>query len=57
MFYTVYTEGRVEYWMNDVLEEMRKTNRFITKKGIYDYGKERQRPRYVLFIEIQLNFQ
>lgn len=33
--------------MNDVLQEMRKTNCFITKKAIYDYGKERQRPRYV----------
>uniref|UniRef100_A0A336KTI1 CSON011058 protein n=1 Tax=Culicoides sonorensis TaxID=179676 RepID=A0A336KTI1_CULSO len=42
---SIYTEGRVENWMNDVLDEMRKTNCFITKKAIYDYGKERQRPR------------
>lgn len=33
--------------MNDVLQEMRRTNCFITKKAIFDYGKERQRPRYV----------
>lgn len=44
---TVLTEGRVEVWMNDVLVEMRQTNRFITKKAIFAYGKERQRPRYI----------
>lgn len=37
-------EGKVEDWMCLVLAEMRRTNRYITKKAIYDYGKVR-RPR------------
>lgn len=37
---------RVESWMTDVLIEMRATNRYISKKAIFDYGKERERPRY-----------
>ncbi|XP_055373636.1 dynein axonemal heavy chain 10 [Condylostylus longicornis] len=41
----VNATGRVEEWMNIVLEEMRKTNRFITKKAIYDYGKNLERAR------------
>lgn len=41
----VFAEGRVEEWMNNVLAEMRKSNQYITKKAIYDYGKVR-RPRY-----------
>ena len=40
----VLTVNRVEDWMNSVLVEMRKANRYITKKAIYDYGKVR-RPR------------
>jgi dynein heavy chain, axonemal len=43
--YAVLVKGRVENWMNDVLAEMRITNRYITKKGIFDYGKEKERPR------------
>lgn len=39
-----FAEGKVESWMNMVLAEMRLTNRYITKKAIYDYGKVR-RPR------------
>jgi hypothetical protein len=35
----------VENWMNDVLTEMRQTNRYITKKGIFDYGEEKEKPR------------
>lgn len=38
----VFTEGRIEDWMNDVLTEMRKSNRYITKKSIFDYGKTRK---------------
>jgi dynein heavy chain len=34
----VECEGRVEEWMNFVVDEMRATNRFITKKAIYYYG-------------------
>jgi dynein heavy chain len=36
--------GRIEDWMKAVLKGMRVTNRYITKKAIYDYGKVR-RPR------------
>ena len=39
------TEGRVEDWMTEVLNEMRKANRFITKRAIFDFGKERERSR------------
>ena len=38
----VLAEGRIEDWMNDILGEMRKSNRYITKKSIYDYGKTRR---------------
>ncbi|KAI4469012.1 dynein heavy chain [Holotrichia oblita] len=48
----VYTEGKVEDWMNDVLNEMRRSNRFITKKSIYDYGKT-QRPRTTWMMDYQ----
>lgn len=33
----VSAEGRVEDWMTKVLEEMRKTNRLITKEAIFRY--------------------
>ncbi|SPP80284.1 dynein heavy chain 10, axonemal [Drosophila guanche] len=33
-------QGRVEYWMNDVLDEMRRSNRFISKTAIYDFGTD-----------------
>lgn len=44
----VFTEGRVEDWMNLVLWEMRRTNRFITKKAIFFYGREWKVPRCVI---------
>lgn len=34
----VAAEGRVEDWMTNVLEEMRKTNRLITKEAIFKYS-------------------
>lgn len=39
----IITEGRIEEWMTKVLEEMRRTNRMITKESIYyyKYGKIR----------------
>ncbi|XP_045502201.1 dynein axonemal heavy chain 10 [Colias croceus] len=43
--YVVYTEGRVEDWMNLVLKEMRRTNKFITKKAVFYYGKNWRVPR------------
>ncbi|KAH1015210.1 dynein axonemal heavy chain 10 [Dendroctonus ponderosae] len=48
----VMIEGKVEDWMNDVLKEMRKSNRFITKSAIYYYGKIR-RPRTQWMLEYQ----
>ncbi|KAJ6635868.1 Dynein axonemal heavy chain 10 [Pseudolycoriella hygida] len=41
----VIAMGRVENWMNLVLSEMRKTNRYLTKKAIFEYGKIRERSR------------
>ncbi|CAG9765840.1 unnamed protein product [Ceutorhynchus assimilis] len=42
-------EGKVEDWMNEVLKEMRRSNRFITKSSIYYYGKiRRPRPKWML---------
>ncbi|XP_066140827.1 dynein axonemal heavy chain 10 [Euwallacea fornicatus] len=46
----VIIEGKVEDWMNDVLEEMRRSNRFITKSAIYNCGKIR-RPRTQWMLE------
>jgi dynein heavy chain len=40
----VLVAGRVEDWMNAILNGMRVAIRYITKKAIYDYGKLR-RPR------------
>lgn len=48
----VFIEGRVEDWMNDVLSEMRRSNRFITKSAIYYYGKVR-RPRTEWMMDYQ----
>lgn len=49
----VSMEGRVEDWMNDVLSEMRFSNRFITKKAIFDYGKSKEmsRPDWILMYQ------
>ena len=33
----VTAEGKVEDWMTDVLNEMRRTNRLITKESIFKY--------------------
>ena len=33
----ISAEGRVEDWMTKVLEEMRRTNRLITKEAIFKY--------------------
>lgn len=49
----VSTDGRVEDWMNDVLSEMRFSNRFITKKAIFDYGKNKEmsRPDWIMMYQ------
>ncbi|ELK26421.1 Dynein heavy chain 10, axonemal [Myotis davidii] len=40
---TVRAEGRVEDWMTAVLNEMRRTNRLITKEAIFRYCEDRSR--------------
>lgn len=49
----VSTDGRVEDWMNKVLTEMRFSNRHITKKAIFDYGKNKEmsRPDWILMYQ------
>ena len=42
------TEGRVEDWMTNVLNEMRRTNRLITKEAIYKYCDNIERYLYML---------
>ena len=39
----IVAEGRVEDWMTNVLNEMRRTNRLITKESVFYYceGKTR----------------
>ncbi|KAL4712607.1 hypothetical protein ACJJTC_007202 [Scirpophaga incertulas] len=49
----VYTEGRVEDWMNLVLIEMRRTNKFLTKKAIFYYGRNWKVPRTDWIMEYQ----
>ncbi|KAL0610475.1 Dynein heavy chain 10, axonemal [Plecturocebus cupreus] len=39
----VRAEGRVEDWMTAVLNEMRRTNRLITKEAIFRYCEDRSR--------------
>ncbi|KAJ8963302.1 hypothetical protein NQ318_018771 [Aromia moschata] len=48
----VSVDGKVEEWMNDILKEMRRSNRFITKSAIYIYGKVR-RPRAMWMMDFQ----
>lgn len=38
----VAAEGKIEEWMVLALAEMRKSNRYFTKKAIYNYGKVRR---------------
>ncbi|XP_011639724.2 dynein heavy chain 10, axonemal [Pogonomyrmex barbatus] len=48
----VSTEDQVEIWMNLALEEMKRSNRYLTKKAVYNYGKVR-RPRTQWILEFQ----
>ena len=34
----IAADGRVEDWMTSILNEMRKTNRIITKEAVFFYG-------------------
>ncbi|XP_068610937.1 dynein axonemal heavy chain 10 [Brachionichthys hirsutus] len=44
----VPVEGRVEEWMMEVLLEMRRTNRLITKEAIYNYCRDKSRMDWML---------
>ncbi|KAL0979348.1 hypothetical protein UPYG_G00183960 [Umbra pygmaea] len=44
----VAAEGRVEEWMTAVLQEMRRTNRLITKEAIYRYCEDQSRTEWML---------
>lgn len=35
----VSTEDQIEIWMGVALEEMKRSNRYLTKKAVYNYGK------------------
>jgi len=35
----VTTEQNIEIWMGLALEEMKRSNRYLTKKAVYNYGK------------------
>ncbi|KAK0163654.1 hypothetical protein PV327_007315 [Microctonus hyperodae] len=48
----VATDCKIEDWMSDALEEMKRSNRYLTKKAVYDYGKVRR-----LRTEWMLDFQ
>ncbi|XP_069565682.1 dynein axonemal heavy chain 10 [Brachyistius frenatus] len=44
-------EGRVEEWMMAVLQEMRRTNRLITKEAIFCYCEDRSRVDWMLLYQ------
>ncbi|XP_036352277.2 dynein axonemal heavy chain 10 [Ochotona princeps] len=48
---TVRAEGRVEDWMTAVLNEMRRTNRRITKEAIFRYCEDRSRVDWMLLYQ------
>ncbi|CAK9806047.1 Dynein axonemal heavy chain 10 [Anthophora plagiata] len=48
----VLAEGKIEEWMVLALEEMKRSNRFLTKKAVYNYGKVR-RPRTSWMLDFQ----
>ncbi|KAM4746443.1 dynein axonemal heavy chain 10 [Anableps anableps] len=47
----VPVEGRVEEWMMAVLQEMRRTNRLITKEAIFRYCEDRIRVEWMLLYQ------
>ncbi|XP_047348543.1 dynein axonemal heavy chain 10 isoform X3 [Vespa velutina] len=49
---SVLAEGNIENWMVLVLNEMKASNRYLTKKAVYDYGKIR-RPRSEWILDFQ----
>ncbi|XP_043489632.1 dynein axonemal heavy chain 10 [Polistes fuscatus] len=49
---SVLVEGNIENWMVLVSNEMKISNRYLTKKAVYDYGKIR-RPRSEWILDFQ----
>ncbi|XP_064889438.1 dynein axonemal heavy chain 10 isoform X2 [Columba livia] len=47
----VAARGRVESWMTAVLEEMRRTNRLLTKEAIFRYCEDRSRVDWMLLYQ------
>ncbi|XP_074463065.1 dynein axonemal heavy chain 10 [Larus michahellis] len=47
----VAAEGRVENWMTAVLQEMRRTNRLLTKEAIFRYCEDRSRVDWMLLYQ------
>ncbi|XP_036777654.2 dynein axonemal heavy chain 10 [Manis pentadactyla] len=47
----IRAEGRVEDWMTAVLNEMRRTNRLITKEAIFRYCEDRSRVDWMLLYQ------
>ncbi|XP_076380407.1 dynein heavy chain at 89D [Megalopta genalis] len=50
--YPPLAEGKIEEWMVVATEEMKKSNRYLTKKAVYNYGKVR-RPRTEWMFDFQ----
>ncbi|XP_065190514.1 dynein axonemal heavy chain 10-like [Sycon ciliatum] len=48
----IEAEGRVEEWMTSVLEEMRRTNRLLTKEAVFKYMED-NKPRVQWMYEYQ----
>lgn len=46
---SIFAEGKIEEWMVLALEEMRKSNRYLTKKAVYNYGKVKNRINQIYF--------
>uniref|UniRef100_A0A452SER6 Dynein axonemal heavy chain 10 n=1 Tax=Ursus americanus TaxID=9643 RepID=A0A452SER6_URSAM len=47
----IRAEGRVEDWMTAVLNEMRRTNRLITKEAIFRYCEDKSRVDWMLLYQ------
>ncbi|XP_054466216.1 dynein axonemal heavy chain 10 [Anoplopoma fimbria] len=47
----ISVEGRVEEWMTGILQEMRRTNRLITKEAIFHYCEDRSRMDWMLLYQ------
>lgn len=52
----VSTESQIEIWMGFALEEMKRSNRYLTKKAIYNYGKVYIKLLHVTSILLHMKF-